>query len=69
MARALCPGQSTLTVVSGQALLPVSGAARLLAVQGTPNFSIQVPAMVTPAVALVGAVVVGNVSAGVHCAA
>lgn len=69
MARALCPGQSTLTVVSGQVLLLVSGAARVLAVQGATHLSVQVPAMVTPAVALVGAVVVGNVSAGVHCAA
>lgn len=69
MAGALCTGQSTLTVVSGQVLLLVSGTTSVLAVQGATHLSIQVPAMVTPAVALVGAVVVGDVSAGVHCAA
>ena len=69
LAQALCTDQSPIAVVSGQALLLVSGTAGLLAVQRATNLSIQVSAMVTPAVAPVGTVVVGNVSVGVHCAA
>lgn len=68
LAQALCTDQSPIAVVSGQALLLMAGATRLLAVQRAANFSVQVPTMVTPAVASVGAVVVGDVSVGVYCA-
>lgn len=69
LAQALCTDQRPITVVSGQALLLMAGATRLLAVQRATNLSVQSPTMVTSAVAPVGAVVVGNVSVGVYRAA